>query len=107
MLLAIKYNEDQYFDNKYYARVGGVSLEELNFLEREILSLLDYELYVDPNIYKKYLNEILVNSMDQPVVLMGEYEKEKKEAGTMGSIKTLPSAAEMDMAQQQYAYDAK
>ena len=33
MLLAIKYNEDDYYSNKYYARVGGISLCELNELE--------------------------------------------------------------------------
>ncbi len=104
-LIAVKFNEDLYFDNQYYARVGGVPLEELNFLEREILTLLDYEISVDSELYLKYLNEILVNSMESPpMVILSEKEPRcekapENAAGTMGSIKTLPSTAEMDTAQ--------
>ena len=33
ILVSIKYNEDQYYDNKYYAEIAGVKLKELNTLE--------------------------------------------------------------------------
>ena len=33
LILAIKYNEDVYFNNEYYAKIGGVSLDEINSLE--------------------------------------------------------------------------
>ena len=33
LVLAIKYNEEVIFDNKFFARIGGISLSEMNFLE--------------------------------------------------------------------------
>ena len=33
LMLAIKYNEDDYYSNEYYAKVGGIALKELNRLE--------------------------------------------------------------------------
>ena len=31
MLVSIKYNEDDFFSNSFYAKVGGVSITELNY----------------------------------------------------------------------------
>jgi hypothetical protein len=58
MLLAIKYNEDDYYSNQYYARVGGVSLTELNELEYNLLILLEFDIFVDDDIYTKYENQL-------------------------------------------------
>ena len=33
MIIAIKYNEDDYFDSIFYSKVGGVSIKELDKLE--------------------------------------------------------------------------
>ena len=44
MVLAIKYNEDDYYSNKYYAKVGGIALNELNELEYNLLILLEFNL---------------------------------------------------------------
>ena len=58
LLLAIKYNEDVYFTNEHYAKVGGISLKELNNLEHFSFQLLDYNLYVSEDIYDKYYKYI-------------------------------------------------
>ena len=58
LLLAIKYNEDVYFTNEHYAKVGGISLEELNYLEYFSFQLLDFNLYISDDIYQKYLEYI-------------------------------------------------
>ena len=58
IILGIKYADDIYFDNCVYAKIGGVSLEELNGLERKLLQLLEYDLYVDPELYFQYSKEI-------------------------------------------------
>ena len=65
MLVAIKYNEDDYFSNSFYAKVGGVSIRELNHLEYEFLSLIDFDLYVDDDLYSKYSNYILSVNIDE------------------------------------------
>jgi hypothetical protein len=58
MLLAIKYNEDYYYSNKYYARVGGISLCELNELEYYLLILLEFDIFIDDDVYEKYENQL-------------------------------------------------
>ncbi len=56
ILLAIKYNEDDYYSNDYYAKVGGISLQEINTLEYELVKLLDHNLWVEEDFYYKYEN---------------------------------------------------
>ena len=65
LLIAIKYNEDDYFSNIFYSKVGGVSITELNHLEYEFLSLIDFDLYVDDDLYSKYSNYILSVNIDE------------------------------------------
>ena len=65
MLISIKYNEDDFFSNSFYAKVGGVSIRELNHLEYEFLSLIDFDLYVDEDLFSKYSNYILSVNLDE------------------------------------------
>jgi hypothetical protein len=58
LLLAIKYNEDIYFTNEQYAKIGGVSLKEINDLESYSIQFLNYNLFVSEDIYQKYYNYI-------------------------------------------------
>lgn len=54
MTLAAKFHEDTFYSNKFYAKVGGVSLKELNLLERCFLQLIDWKLQVHPEEYELY-----------------------------------------------------
>lgn len=60
--IAIKYNEDIYFCNKTYAKIGGITLNELNYLESEFFRLIKHELYVNDlyynNCYNYFLKEL-------------------------------------------------
>ena len=58
MVLAIKYNEDDYYSNKYYAKVGGINLEEINTLEYNLLILLNFEVFIDDETYNKYKEQL-------------------------------------------------
>jgi hypothetical protein len=61
ILTAIKYNEDLYYDNEYYAKIAGISAKELKKMELEYLKLIKFELYVNKSKfdkYKNYINEI-------------------------------------------------
>jgi hypothetical protein len=40
---------DSFYSNSRYAKVGGISLTEINLLEREFLLAIDYRLSVGPN----------------------------------------------------------
>eukprot|EP01065_Artemidia_motanka_P015933 TRINITY_DN19642_c1_g1_i1.p1 TRINITY_DN19642_c1_g1~~TRINITY_DN19642_c1_g1_i1.p1 ORF type:complete len:332 (+),score=106.28 TRINITY_DN19642_c1_g1_i1:368-1363(+) len=58
VLLAIKCRDDMYYTNKFYAQVYGQGLKEINFLEREMLVLLDFDLHVTMQDYGQFLSEI-------------------------------------------------
>ena len=53
-LIAIKYNEDSIYSNKYYSEIAGVSLEELNLMENYFVELIDFNLFVPEEEFKKY-----------------------------------------------------
>eukprot|EP00775_Hariotina_reticulata_P010536 gene10536-10696_t len=48
VLISAKFLDDRYFNNAFYAKVGGVSTAELNRLELEMLQLLEFKLSVTP-----------------------------------------------------------
>jgi hypothetical protein len=48
VLISAKFLDDRYFNNAFYAKVGGVSTAELNRLELEMLQLLEFRLSVTP-----------------------------------------------------------
>ena len=59
LIVSIKYNEDYYYSNKIYAKICGISREEINKLEIEFLKLLEFNLFVDDEIYFQYSDFIL------------------------------------------------
>ena len=56
VLISIKYNEDSFYDNKYYSEIAGVKLKELKLLEYTFISMVDFKFYVSDEIYEKYQN---------------------------------------------------
>ena len=64
-LLAIKFNEKKTFKNSFYAKIAGLEVADLNNLEYNVFSRLDFSLRVLDNefydmislIYKEALNE--------------------------------------------------
>jgi len=54
VVLATKFLDDRYYSNAYYAKVGGLSLKELNALEKRFLQMLDWRLLVRPEEYTLY-----------------------------------------------------
>ena len=60
-LIAIKFNEDIYYSNGFYSKVGGITLAELDELEYSFLILTNFNIYVNPDLYNKYY-ESFINS---------------------------------------------
>ncbi|KAL0391013.1 UNVERIFIED_CONTAM: Cyclin-P3-1 [Sesamum calycinum] len=54
VMVAAKFMDDAFFNNAYYARVGGVSTAELNKLEMKFLFSLDFQLHVSVQTFRKY-----------------------------------------------------
>ena len=72
MIIAIKYNEDEYYSNKFYSKLGGVSISEIVFLEYNFLSLIHYNLFVNNELFKKYNEYISSADSDED-----EYDNDK------------------------------
>merc|ERR1712070_857875 len=54
IMLASKFFDDVYYNNAYYARVGGISNLEINSLEMEMLRMISFSLFVQPEQYERY-----------------------------------------------------
>ena len=54
IIIGIKYNEDCFYDNKYYSQIAGVKMKELTMLEYNFIKMLNCELYVSKELYDKY-----------------------------------------------------
>ena len=54
ILLAIKYNEDTCFDFGFYAKVAGIPIKELKYLEREFIVLIRFHFYIGQGDFEKY-----------------------------------------------------
>ena len=58
LLIAIKYNEDFFYTNKFYSNVAGLKCSELNKLELKFVTDLNFDLFVDKNLFEKYKNNL-------------------------------------------------
>ena len=54
ILLSIKYNEDSFYDNKYYAQIAGVKTKELKTLEYNFAKMINCTFYISKEDYEKY-----------------------------------------------------
>eukprot|EP00743_Colponemidia_sp_Colp-15_P003663 GILK01003954.1.p1 GENE.GILK01003954.1~~GILK01003954.1.p1 ORF type:complete len:229 (-),score=14.68 GILK01003954.1:156-842(-) len=59
VMLAAKFFDDHYYNNAYFAKVGGVPTAELNALEAEFLSMLNFRLHVRSSVFEQYRKEIM------------------------------------------------
>ncbi|KAK4488560.1 hypothetical protein RD792_004324 [Penstemon davidsonii] len=54
VMVSAKFMDDMYYNNAYYAKVGGISTTEMNFLEVDFLFGLGFHLNVTPNTFHTY-----------------------------------------------------
>lgn len=58
IIIAIKYNEDNFYSNAYYSQVFGISLKELNILEMSSAYLLGFNFFINETDYKIYSDKL-------------------------------------------------
>jgi hypothetical protein len=63
VMLAAKFFDDCYYNNAYYAKVGGVPCTEMNILELEFLFLIKFSLNVSSDIFQSYKQELMKHSL--------------------------------------------
>ena len=66
VMLAAKFFDDQYYNNAYYARVGGLPCSEVNALELEMLFSCGFSLHVSTDDFQKYFTELAGHCLAPP-----------------------------------------
>lgn len=61
VVVATKYNEDKHYSNTYYAKIGGVELEQLNQMECEFVMGINFDLFVEAKVFDKYETSLVCN----------------------------------------------
>lgn len=63
MLSATKFTEDRKISHQFWARAGGVELEELNALEREFCNLMCFDFYIPKSEFRSCNLEKMAESI--------------------------------------------
>lgn len=71
-MVAAKFLDDAYYNNAYYAKVGGVTPLEMNRLELEFLFALRFRLHVTVSTFENYSS-----LLQREMVLSSSYQIEK------------------------------
>ena len=62
ILLAIKYNEDIIFNFEYYSKIAGISIKEMQILEKDFSILLRFKFFVSNELFEKY--KLYIDNID-------------------------------------------
>lgn len=57
-MCAAKFYDDSFFNNELYARIGGISVDELNSLELEFMFLINFSLLIPLEEFRRFYNEL-------------------------------------------------
>jgi len=58
LMISAKYHDDLFYNNAYYAKLGGVPLNELNSLEIDFLAMHEFSMFVDTATFDKYYQQL-------------------------------------------------
>eukprot|EP00897_Mesotaenium_endlicherianum_P004015 jgi/Mesen1/3641/ME000020S03169 len=88
IMVAAKFLDDAYFNNAYYAKVGGVTTGEMNRLELEFLFRLDFRLHVTTANFGTYCAHLehqlrlsQVAAVERPLPVLRRVESFPAESG--------------------------
>ena len=73
LILAIKYHDDNHYDNSYYSDIIGISLYKINLMEHRLLLFINFNLYVTKQHYNLFLN-YLQNKSSNNITYLLHYE---------------------------------
>lgn len=62
VVVSMKFLDDLYYNNAYYAKIGGIALAEMNALELEFLFRINFDLHAPQAEYEHYYNELGVHA---------------------------------------------
>jgi hypothetical protein len=70
LLVSVKFLDDSFYSNEYYAYGVGVSLQELNALEADFLKAIQWKLDFSPEEHSRY-QQLLATSARSATPLAG------------------------------------
>eukprot|EP00271_Cylindrocystis_brebissonii_P016281 TRINITY_DN3965_c0_g1_i2.p1 TRINITY_DN3965_c0_g1~~TRINITY_DN3965_c0_g1_i2.p1 ORF type:complete len:350 (-),score=37.73 TRINITY_DN3965_c0_g1_i2:655-1704(-) len=59
VMVAAKFLDDSYFNNAFYAKVGGVTTLEMNRLELEFLFKISFDLHISTSVFNECFSDFL------------------------------------------------
>ena len=59
LIATYKYNEDSIYENKYLAKIAGISEKEMILIESCFIDLMDFNFFIDEKKYEDYVNELI------------------------------------------------
>ncbi|KAJ3361102.1 hypothetical protein GGF32_007789 [Allomyces javanicus] len=69
IMVATKFHSDVFFTNVHYAKVGGVTVAELNMLELEFLFINEFNLAIHPTDMQRYADRLLDHAIKTKLAL--------------------------------------
>lgn len=63
VVVSMKFLDDLYYNNVYYAKIGGIPTAEMNALELEFLCRINFDLFAPKEEYERYQDELHVHAM--------------------------------------------
>jgi hypothetical protein len=60
LMLSYKYLEDSRFNTQHFSKVSHIPITEVISLEKQLLKLLNFELFVDEGSFQRYLDKLNV-----------------------------------------------
>ncbi|XP_059637503.1 cyclin-U2-2-like [Cornus florida] len=72
IMVASKYVEDMNYRNSYFARVGGLTTNEMNKLELEFVFMMSFKLHVNVSVFESYCCHL-----EREVSIGGGYQIER------------------------------
>eukprot|EP00186_Timspurckia_oligopyrenoides_P003933 CAMPEP_0182447514 /NCGR_PEP_ID=MMETSP1172-20130603/16881_1 /TAXON_ID=708627 /ORGANISM="Timspurckia oligopyrenoides, Strain CCMP3278" /LENGTH=253 /DNA_ID=CAMNT_0024643977 /DNA_START=290 /DNA_END=1051 /DNA_ORIENTATION=+ len=64
VMLAAKFFDDIYYNNAYYAKVGGIPLHEINALEKEFLGRVHFQLFLTTDEYGRFETKLINEALN-------------------------------------------
>ena len=86
MVVAIKYNEDNFYSNETYAKLGGIPKSEMAFLEYYFVTLINFNLFIKEELFYKYNNFFSSSDNEEEIE---EEEEDSSEQSNNSNLKNI------------------
>ena len=90
VMLAAKLMDDKYYNNAFYAKIGGITTSELNHMELEMLRMLDYRTFVSSSRVHELLGRLEVFQAPGRIVSVLCRKRSSYSLGTSAAVPASP-----------------